>query len=101
IDTETYGFMSTDMYADFSDVLNFYGGPKFYDLPGYPKEAVLEMLHWWQKRNEGICENIIRQATEKGATKVVMGVGAAHRKGMEDIFAKMPHVKVVNYNDLP
>ncbi|GAB3195834.1 hypothetical protein ABID22_001630 [Pontibacter aydingkolensis] len=101
IDTETYGFMSTDLYAEYSDVVNFYGGTKFYDLPGYPKEAVQEMLYWWQKRNEGICENIIRQAQDKGAAKVVMAVGAAHRKGMEDIFAKMPNVKVVNYNDLP
>ncbi|WP_299821725.1 DUF5694 domain-containing protein [uncultured Pontibacter sp.] len=101
IDTETYGFMSTDLYAEYSDVVNFYGGQKFFDQPGYPKEAVQEMLYWWQKRNEGICENIIRQAQEKGASKVVMGVGAAHRKGMEEIFAKMPNVKVVNYNDLP
>lgn len=101
IDTETYGFMSTDLYAEYNEVVNFYGGTKFFDQPGYPKEAVQEMLHWWQKRNEGICENIIRQAQEKGATKVVMGVGAAHRKGMEEIFAKMPNVRVVNYNDLP
>ncbi|MEJ8801857.1 DUF5694 domain-containing protein [Pontibacter sp. H249] len=101
IDTKDYGFMSTDLYGDYSDVVNFYGGAKFYDMPGYPKEEVLGMLHWWQKRNEGICENLIRQARENGATKVVMGVGAAHRKSLEAILAKMPGVKVVNYNDLP
>jgi len=101
IDTETYGFMSTDLYAEYNEVVNFYGGPKFYDMAGFPKEAVLEMLHWWQKRNEGICENIVRQAQEHSAKKVVMAVGAAHRKGMEEVFAKMPNVKVKNYNDLP
>ena len=101
IDTETYGFMSTDLYAEYSDVVNFYGSPKFYNLPGYPKETVEEMLHWWKKRNEGICENLIRQARAKGATRVVMAVGAAHRKGMEEILAQLPDVKLVNYNDLP
>jgi hypothetical protein len=101
IDYASYNFLNSELYAELDEVVNFMGGPRFFDEPGYPKAEIQEMLHLWEKRNEGICENIIRQAKAKGATKVIVGVGSSHRKGMEEIFAKMPDVKLVNYNDLP
>ncbi|WP_162426509.1 DUF5694 domain-containing protein [Pontibacter pudoricolor] len=101
IDYTSYNFLNSDLYAELDEVVNFMGGPRFFQEPGYPKAEIQEMLQLWEKRNQGICENIIRQAKEKGATKVIVGVGASHRKGMEEIFAKMPDVILVNYIDLP
>lgn len=101
IDYTDYGFMNSALYAELDEHVNFLGGPRFFTEPGFITEEVKQMLYWWEKRNQGICENIIRQAKEKGATKVIVAVGSSHRKGMEEIFAKMPDVKLVNYNNLP
>ncbi|HEY4652191.1 MAG TPA: DUF5694 domain-containing protein [Pontibacter sp.] len=101
IDYTSYEFLNSALYAELDEFVNFMGGPKFFNEPGYITEEVKQMLHWWEKRNEGICENIILQAKEQGARRVVVGVGASHRKGMEEIFARMPDVKLVNYNELP
>ncbi len=101
VDYTSYNFLNSDLYAELDEVVNFLGGPVFFNEPGYPKAEIEVMLDLWEKRNQGICDNIVRQAKEKGATKVIVGVGASHRKGMEEIFAKMPDVKVINYNDLP
>ncbi|MBB6610408.1 hypothetical protein H7F15_05100 [Pontibacter sp. Tf4] len=101
IDYTSYAFLNSALYAELDEYVNFLGGPRFFNEPGYITVEVKQMLYWWEKRNQGICENIIRQAKERGATKVIVGVGSSHRKGMEEIFTKMPNVKLVNYNDLP
>ncbi|NEM98962.1 DUF5694 domain-containing protein [Pontibacter burrus] len=101
IDYTDYVFLNSALYAELDEHVNFLGGPRFFAEPGFITEEVKQMLYWWEKRNQGICENIIRQAKEKGASKVIVAVGSSHRKGMEEIFAKMPDVKLVNYNDLP
>ena len=73
--------------------------PEMYDIPNFPKQAGLAVQHWWQKRNEGMCQNTIEGAAKAGVHRVVVIAGASHRKTMEDIFKKMPNVHVQNIND--
>ncbi len=54
----------------------------------------------WTLRNKGICKNIIDQAKKRNIKRVVVGVGASHLKWIEEILAKNPEVKIMNYNDL-
>ena len=96
-----YAFLNTDFYAKADAAVNFYGGEVFFNEPGFPTEAIKAMMHPWNLRNEAMCQNILKQAQAKGAKKVVVAVGASHRKWMEEIFAQMPEVKLVNYNALP
>lgn len=96
-----YAFLNTDFYAKADAAVNFYGGEVFFNEPGFPTEAIKAMMHPWNLRNEAMCENILKQAQVKGAKKVVVAVGASHRKWMEEIFAQMPEVKLVSYNALP
>ena len=75
-----------------------YMSPSMYDAPGFPKEAVLAAKHWWDMRNQGMCENTINRAKALSKKRVVIVVGANHRLGMQAIFEKMPNVKVLNIN---
>ncbi|WP_316808549.1 DUF5694 domain-containing protein [Pedobacter agri] len=97
---DEYAGMNTDKYAELNDAWNFYGGKKFFGYAGFPTETVKEMIAQWTLRNEGMCKNVIEQAKAKKATRVVVGVGAAHRKIMEEILSKNPDIKIVSYNDL-
>lgn len=97
---DEYAGMNTDEYAKLNDAWNFYGGKKFYGYAGFPTEAVKEMIAQWTLRNEGMCKNIMEQAKAKNAKRIVVGVGAAHRKILEEILAKNSDVKIINYNDL-
>ena len=97
---DEYAGMNTDKYAELNDAWNFYGGTKFYGYAGFPTETVKEMIAQWTLRNEGMCKNVIEQAKAKKAKRVVVGVGAAHRKIMEEILAKNKDVKIINYNEL-
>ncbi|WP_316832543.1 DUF5694 domain-containing protein [Pedobacter aquatilis] len=97
---DEYAGMNTDKYSELNDAWNFYGGRKFYGYAGFPTESVKEMMAQWALRNEGMCKNIIEQAKVKKAKRVVVGVGAAHRKIMEEILAKNASVKIISYNDL-
>jgi hypothetical protein len=97
---DEYSGMNTVKYGVLDEAWNFYGGSHFYGYAGFPTETVKEMIAQWLLRNEGMCQNIINQAKKKGAKRVVVGVGASHRKWMEEILAKNPNVKIVNYNDL-
>jgi len=67
---------------------------EMYDLKGFPKDEMLAQLHWWQKRNEGMCFNVVEQARATKAKRVVVIVGANHRAFMSAIFAKMKDVSV-------
>ncbi|MFC6998834.1 DUF5694 domain-containing protein [Rufibacter roseus] len=95
-----YAFMNSAEYARMDAAQNFYGGPAFYGSAGFPTEEVKQMIYYWNLRNQGMCENVVRQAREKGAKKVVVAVGSSHRSWMEEIFKTMPDVKIVYYNQL-
>ncbi|QHL85989.1 hypothetical protein GU926_00425 [Nibribacter ruber] len=97
---KNYEYMNNPLYARLNNAWNFYGGPEFYGYPGFPTEAIKEMVYWFDMRNQGICENVLKQAQAQHAKRVVVAVGAAHRKGMEEIFNTMPNVKVVHYLDI-
>ncbi|WP_133274178.1 hypothetical protein [Hymenobacter radiodurans] len=96
-----YQFMNTPAYDAVDEAMNFYGGEALYGMPGFPTESVKGMKVQYERRNQGMCENIVRQARQQGAKKVIVGVGASHGKGMREILAAMPGVKVISYNDLP
>ena len=98
---EPYTLMNSAVYAKYDAAQNFYGGEEFYGYPGFPTEAIKAMIVQWNLRNQAMCENIVRQAKAKGAKRVVVGVGASHRKWMEEIFSRMPDVKLINFNSLP
>lgn len=51
-------------------------------------------------RNQGMCENVVNKARNLGTKKVVVIVGANHRKYMQDILKKMPNVFVKNINEI-
>jgi hypothetical protein len=97
---DQYAGMNTVKYGILDEAWNFYGGRHFYGYTGFPTESVKDMITQWTLRNEGMCKNIIDQAKAKNAKRVVVGVGASHRKWMEEILAKNPEVKIINYNDL-
>lgn len=97
---DEYAGMNTAKYGQLMEAWNFYGGRKFYGYAGFPTEALKEMIAQWMLRNEGMCKNIMEQANAKKAKRVVVGVGAAHAVWMEEILAKNPNVKIINYNDL-
>lgn len=97
---DEYAGMNTAKYSKLDEAWNFYGGRNFYGYAGFPTATVKEMITQWTLRNEGMCKNIIDQAKTKNAKRIVVGVGASHRMWMEEILAKNPEVKIINYNDL-
>ena len=46
-----------------------------------------------------MCDNVVNRARSLKAEKVVVIVGASHRKYMQDIFNTMPNVTVRNINE--
>ncbi|TCD12661.1 hypothetical protein EZ449_01045 [Pedobacter frigidisoli] len=97
---DVYAGLNSEKYGKLDEAWNLYGGRHFYGAPGFPTDALKDMVAQWILRNEGMCKNIIDQAVAKKAKRVVVGVGASHRIWMEEILAKNPNVKIVNYNDL-
>ncbi len=95
-----YYNMATQRYGELNDAWNFYGGSHFYGYTGFPDQFIKDMYAQWTLRNEGMCTNVITQAREMKAKRVIVGVGAAHRKIMEEILAKNSDVKIVSYNQL-
>lgn len=92
-------YLNTPEGDEFLHLANFYGGKYMLSVPGYPAKEVSEMLHFWQLRNEGMCRNIVTRAREAGAKRVVVAVGANHRRIMLDILAGMPNVTVKSLNN--
>ena len=91
-------WMNTDEAAAIFASGDFYF-EEGYSLPGFPKEEMLSQLHWWLMRNEGMCQNVVDRARRAGLRKVVVIAGANHRKFMQDIFKKMPGVRVTGINE--
>lgn len=100
-DAEAYRLLNAPAYEQLDAALNFYGGEALYGAPGYPTDAAKEMKVQWQLRNQGMCENVVRQARALGARRVLVAVGASHGQTMREILAQMPQVRVRTYNDLP
>lgn len=92
-------WLNTDEAAAISASGDFYL-PVMYKMNGFPEEEMLSKIHWWIMRNEGMCHNVVNRARMTGAKKVVVIAGANHRKYMQDIFRKMPNVRVRNINEV-
>lgn len=73
--------------------------PGMYSMKNFPKEEMLSKIHWWMMRNKGMCNNVVNRARMAGAKKVVVIVGASHKKDMQDIFKTIPNVRVRNINE--
>jgi hypothetical protein len=73
---------------------------ELYEIKDFPKEEMLAQIHWWMMRNQGMCDNIVKQARGMELKKVVVIVGANHRRYMQDILKKMPDVTVKNINEV-
>ncbi len=99
-DEDSYTSMNTERYGMLDEGWNLYGGRPFYNYPGFPTQSVKEMIKQWTLRNEGMSKNILEQAKAHKARRIVVGVGASHRKWMEEILAKNPEVKIISYNTL-
>jgi hypothetical protein len=65
----------------------------------FPKEEMLSKMHWWMMRNKGMCDNVVNRSRIAGAKKLVVFVGASHKKYMQDIFKSIPNVSVRNINE--
>jgi hypothetical protein len=90
-------WLNSDEAAAISASGDFYL-PEMYDMKNFPKEEMLSKIHWWIMRNKGMCNNVVNRARMAGAKKVVVIVGANHRKYMQDIFNTMQNVRVSNIN---
>jgi Family of unknown function (DUF5694) len=90
-------YLNTDEAGKMADAADFLL-PEMYDMPCFPKEAVLSARHWWMMRNQGMCDNTVNRARKMGVKRVVILAGANHRMPMQAIFEKMPNVKVWNIN---
>ncbi|WP_199140528.1 DUF5694 domain-containing protein [Pedobacter sp. ASV12] len=88
-------WLNTDEASEISASGDFYL-PVMYQMKGFPKEEMLSKIHWWIRRNEGMCHNVVARAKKAGAKRVVVIAGANHRKYMQDIFKTMPNVRVKN-----
>ncbi|PWS27627.1 hypothetical protein DHW03_08555 [Pedobacter yonginense] len=97
---DAYAGMNSKKYGELDEAWNLYGGRHFYGYAGFPTDALKDMVAQWVLRNEGMCKNIINQAQAKNAKRIVVGVGASHRIWMEEILAKNPNVKIINFNNL-
>ncbi|WP_110827185.1 DUF5694 domain-containing protein [Pedobacter nutrimenti] len=96
----SYTNMASKRYEALIDAWNFYGGTYFFEYPLFPVQEIKAMYAQWALRNENMCENVLKQAKDKKAKRIVIGVGAGHRKTMEDILSRDPDVKLVSYAEL-
>lgn len=83
---------------EYLNIVNFYGARRLFGTAGFPEAAMNEMLHQWQLRNEEMAHNVVERARTAGAKRVVVGVGANHRKIMVDILRTIPGVRVYEFN---
>ncbi len=84
---------------EYLNIINFYGATRMFGATNFPENALTDMLHFWQLRNEGMCQNVVNRARALGVNRVVVGVGANHRKIMLDLLRAMPGVTVYTLNE--
>ena len=92
-------FMNGPDGDEFLNIVNFYGAERLFGAANFPEKELSAMLHFWKLRNEGMCRNLVSRARLSGAKRVVVGVGANHRKIMVDILRTMPNVTVHTLNE--
>lgn len=63
-------------------------------LKGFPTEIFAEKHKYWQLRNEEMVANILKTAKQTKAKRLVVFVGASHRKILHDLLEKAPNVTV-------
>jgi len=83
---------------EYLNIVNFYGARRMFGAAGFPEAALNEMLRQWQFRNDDMAHNVVNRARAAGAKRVVVGVGANHRKIMVDILRTIPGVTVYEFN---
>ncbi|WP_254448625.1 DUF5694 domain-containing protein [Spirosoma rhododendri] len=83
---------------EYLNIMNFYGARRMFGAAGFPEAAMNEMLRQWQFRNDDMAHNVVNRARAAGAKRVVVGVGANHRKMMVDILRTIPGVTVHEFN---
>lgn len=91
-------WLNTDQASAILYTGDFYFS-NLYKMEGFPQEEILSQVHWWTMRNKEMCENVVEQAKKMNHKKVVVIVGANHRKLMQEIFNTMPDVSVRNLNE--
>ncbi|GAB3562913.1 hypothetical protein GCM10027578_05720 [Spirosoma luteolum] len=87
-------FFNSPEGDEYLNILNFYGGRRMYGAAGFPEKELEAMLDYFRLRNVDMCTNLVDRARAAGARRVVVGVGANHRKIMVDILRTMPGVTV-------
>lgn len=80
------------------NIENFYGAHRMFGAAGFPQKALEAMLEQFRLRNDDMAHNLVDRARAAGANRVVVGVGANHRKIMVDILRTIPGVKVYELN---
>jgi Family of unknown function (DUF5694) len=95
-DTEFFNSPDGDEYLN---IVNFYGARRMFGAEGFPDKAVDAMLAEWQNRNDDMVRNTVARARQIGAKRVVVFVGANHRKIMVDGLRATPGVTVRSLND--
>ena len=92
-------FVNSPDYDEMAYMDDGFGGKSLYDLKGYPKAEVLNKEKYWLLRNECMSHNIVDRARAAGAKRVVVAVGASHRKPLMDMLRAMPGVTVYTLNE--
>lgn len=84
---------------EYLNIVNFYGARRLFGAAGFPEKAIDAMLAEWQNRNTDMVQNTVDRARKAGAKRVVVFVGANHRKIMVDGLRAMSGVTVKSLND--
>lgn len=95
--TDYYNSPDGDEYLN---IVNFYGARRLFGAAGFPENEVGAMLAQWQNRNTDMVRNVVERARKTGASRVVVFVGANHRKIMYDGFLSIPNVMIHQLSSL-
>lgn len=79
---------------EFLNIVNFYGARRLFGANGFPEKEIDAMLAQWQNRNSDMVRNTVERARKAGQKRVVVFVGANHRKIMVDGFLATSNVMV-------
>jgi hypothetical protein len=93
--TKFYNSPEGDEYLN---IVNFYGAHRLFGVKGFPEKEVTEMLNYWKMRNQDMSQNIVSRARAAGVKRLVVGVGANHRKMIVDLLRATPGVTVHELN---
>lgn len=94
---ETF-FLNSPDGDEYLNIVNFYGARRLFGAKGFPEKEIDAMLAQWQNRNDDMIRNTIERARKAGAKRVVVFVGANHRKIMADGFLATPGVMLYEFD---